>query len=322
MSIQAPPTAPPAGAGSIESEPPRPRRSAATRSKYRFVVICLLPAIILYIVFMIIPAINVFRMSVFRWSGLSGNQTFVGLDNFRILSGDMQFVRAFQNTILLFTLVTIVTMALALLMAALLTHVPIKGRDLYRLLIYIPNVLSVVVIAAMFSAIYDQRYGLINYSLEMANLEFLQQVWMGDRRVVIYSIGIAMVWQSAGYYMVMYMAGMSNIPASLYEASSLDGATGIRQFFTITLPLVWTQIRTTLTFFVLSSVNLSFVLVVALTGGGPDGASQVLLSYMYEQAYTNSTYGYGMAIGVVVFSFSFLLSFAIDRATKREPLTF
>src|SRR5690606_32448734 len=119
--------------------------------------------------------------------------------------------------------------------------------------------------------------GLINGTLSALSLDSLEQIWLGDRRVVIYSIAIAMVWQSVGYYMVMYMAGMANIPESLYEASSLDGATGLRQFFDVTLPLVWTNIRTTLTFFIMSSVNLSFVLVTALTGGGPDGASDVLL---------------------------------------------
>ena len=140
--------------------------------------------------------------------------------------------------------------------------------------------------------------------------------------MVIVSIIIAMVWQAIGYYMVMYMASMASVPESLYESANLEGASKIRQFFSITLPLIWTNIRTTLTFFVISSINISFLIVKALTNGGPDGATEVFLSYMYKQAYTNSSYGYGMAIGVVVFLFSFGLSALINFVTKREPLEF
>ena len=140
--------------------------------------------------------------------------------------------------------------------------------------------------------------------------------------MVIVSVIIAMVWQAIGYYMVMYMASMASVPESLYESANLEGASKIRQFFSITLPLIWTNIRTTLTFFVISSINISFLIVKALTNGGPDGATEVFLSYMYKQAYTNSSYGYGMAIGVVVFLFSFGLSALINFVTKREPLEF
>jgi N-acetylglucosamine transport system permease protein len=218
--------------------------------------------------------------------------------------------------------VTITTIVFALLLAALMSRANIKGQSVFRFILYIPNVLSIVVIAAMFSAIYDQDMGLLNGSLRALSLDSLQQIWLGNRQLVVFAVAVAMVWQSTGYYMVMYMAGMANVPDSLYEASALDGASGLRQFFSITLPLIWTNVRTTLTFFIVSSVNLSFVLVTAMTGGGPDGASEVLLSYMYEQAYTNSTYGYGMAIGVTVFTFSFVLSLVVSQITKREEVQF
>ena len=120
----------------------------------------------------------------------------------------------------------------------------------------------------------------------------------------------------------MTMASMASIPASIYESADLEGANHIQQFFSITLPLIWTNIRTTLSFFVISTINLSFQLVKVLTNGGPDGATDVFLSYMYNQAYTNSSYGYGMAIGVVVFLFSFGLAAVISFVTKREPLEF
>ena len=147
-------------------------------------------------------------------------------------------------------------------------------------------------------------------------------LWLGSSRLVIYSVAIAMVWQAVGYYMVMYMASMANVPLSLYESASLEGAGRIKQFFSITLPLVWTNIRTTLTFFIISTINMSFLMVKAMTNGGPDGASNVFLSYMYQEAYTNSSYGYGMAIGVAVFIFSFALAGILNAVTKREEIEF
>ncbi|MDX2823226.1 sugar ABC transporter permease [Streptomyces ipomoeae] len=310
-------SAPPAG-----SSPRGTRAPARRRADTRFVLACLLPALVLFAVFMIVPTVNVFRMSLYTWSGFSPDMRFVGLDNFRRLLDDEQFVRAFQNTVALLVVVTVVTMGMALFLAAIMTRQRLRGRNLYRFILYIPNVLSVVVIAAIFSAVYDQKNGLLNGTLRLLSLDGLQQVWLGDQKVVLYSVAIAMVWQSLGYYMVLYMAGMASIPEELYEASALDGASTGRQFFSITLPLIWQSLRTTLTFFVMSAVNLSFVLVRAMTGGGPDGSSEVLLSYMYKQAYTNSSYGYGMAIGVVVFAFSFLVSLLVSRATRREPLQF
>lgn len=288
-----------------------------------FIAVCVLPAVILFIIFMIIPTINVFKMSLYKWGGFSNNKTFVGLNNFKILVEDPKFYRSFQNSILLIVFVTIITMAFALIFAGILSREKIKGQNFFRIIFYIPNILSVVVISAIFSAIYDPNSGLLNSILSIFRGEGADPIlWLGNQRLVIYSLVIAMVWQAIGYYMVMYMASMSSVPESLYECANLEGASRIHQFFNITLPLIWTNIRTTLTFFIISSINLSFLFVKALTGGKPDGASEVFLSYMYGQAYTNSSYGYGMAIGVVVFLFSFGLAGLINLATKREPLEF
>ena len=281
-----------------------------------FVALCIAPSLLLYAVFMLYPTINVFRMSLFKWGGYSDTKTFVGLRNFRLLLSDDRFIRSVQNSLLLITLVTIVTVALALFFGAILVRSDIRFKGLFRVILYIPNILSVVVISAVFSAIYDPSNGLIS---PIASLFTKNPVlWLGDRNFAIYSIAIAMIWQAVGYYMVMYMAGMSSVPESLYEASSIEGAGGVRQFFSVTIPMIWENIRTTLTFFIISNINISFLVVRSMTGGGPDGATHVFLSYMYEQAYTNSTYGYGMAIGVIVFIYSFVLSLIVNRITKRD----
>lgn len=287
-----------------------------------FIGVCVAPAVILFIIFMVIPTFNVFKMSLYKWGGYSNNKEFVGLENFSKLLKDTNFLRSFQNSILLVVCVTVVTMALALIFAAIISREKIKGENFFRIIFYIPNILSVVVISAIFAAIYDPDTGMLNSFLSIFRGDKDPILWLGDQKLVIFSLIIAMIWQAIGYYMVMYMASMASVPESLYESANLEGAGRIQQFFSITLPLIWTNVRTTLTFFVISSINLSFLFVKALTSGGPDGATEVFLSYMYKQAYTNSSYGYGMAIGVVVFLFSFGLSAVVNFATKREPLEF
>jgi len=288
------------------------------REKNLFILACLLPALILFFTFLIYPTIEVFRMSMFKWGGFSNNQQFVGLDNFKILWADENFFRTIQNTILLIVVVTLFTVVLAVLFAAILSTEKIRGNNFFRIIFYIPNILSIVVIAGIFSAIYDPKAGLLNAVLP----EAWNKLWLGDQSIVIYSLAFALIWQAIGYYMVMYMAGMANIPASLYEAADLDGAGKIGKFFNVTLPLIWNSIRTTLTFFIISTINLSFLLVQILTDGGPDGSTEVFLSYMFKQAYTNSSYGYGMAIGVVIFIFSFGLSGIVSHITKRDILEY
>ena len=289
--------------------------------KKAFIALCVAPATILFAIFMLFPTLKVFRMSLYKQSAYNPNSTFVGLGNFEKLFRDPNFIRSIQNTILLVVVVTIITFAFSLIFAAILTREKIKGQNFYRVVFYIPNILSVVVIAAIFSAIYDTKNGILNSFLSLFTKEAVTTAWKGESLVII-SLIIAMVWQAIGYYMVMYMASMSSVPASLYESAGLDGASRFTQFFQITIPLIWTNIRTTLTFFIISNINMSFLFVKAMTGGGPNGASEVALSYMYKQAYTNSSYGYGMAIGALVFLFSFALSAAVNRVTKRQPLEF
>ena len=286
-----------------------------------FITCCVAPATILFAIFMILPTLNVFRMSLFKQSAYSPNSQFVAFENFSKLMKDANFIRSMQNTILLIVVVTIVTFAFALVFAGILTREKLRGQNFFRIVFYIPNILSVVVIAAIFSAIYDPKNGMLNSFLSFFTHDPVQIMWKGEGLVMV-SLIIAMVWQAIGYYMVMYMASMASVPQTMYESAGLDGAGRVTQFFQITIPLIWTNIRTTLTFFIISTINMAFLFVKAMTSGGPNGSSEVALSYMYKQAYTNSAYGYGMAIGAVVFIFSFALSALVNKVTKRQPLEF
>ncbi len=301
------------------------RRPGMSRRKgrNRFIFFCLFPAVVLFLIFMVYPTLSVFRMSLYKWGGFTSKKSFVGFNNFQLLIEDNNFLRSMQNTVLLIVLVSVFTLGMALVFAAILTREKLRGKSLYRIIFYIPNILSIVVVSNIFSAIYDPAQGLLNSILAIFRSPEAEPIyWLGNQKIIIFSVAVAMIWQAIGYYMVMYMASMSSVPESLYECADLEGATHPRQFFTITLPLIWTNLRTTLTFFIISTINLSFTIVKAMTDGGPNSSSEVFLSYMYKQAYTNSSYGYGMAICVVVFIFSFALSGILNGITRREHLEF
>ena len=287
------------------------------RSKDRsiFIALCVAPATILFFIFMVLPTFNVFRMSLFERGAYSPTETFVGLNNFKVLFQDAKFISSMQNTILLIVTVTLMTFFFAILFAAILTREKIKGQNFFRVIFYIPNILSVVVIAGIFSAIYKPENGMLNSILSFLSGHEVMILWK-DQQMVIISIIIAMVWQAIGYYMVMYMASMSAVPVDLYESAGLDGAGRVAQFFQITLPLIWTNIRTTLTFFIISTINMAFLFVKAMVA---KGMADVGLSFMYAQK-DAGLYGYSMAAGVVIFLFSFLLSALVNVVTKREVL--
>ena len=284
-----------------------------------FVFACVAPAVILFAIFMVWPTFNVFRLSLFQRSTFNPQETFIGLKNFQMLLKDTAFIRSMQNMLLLIVMVTIFTMGTALVFAGILTREKLKGQDFFRIVFYIPNILSVVVISGIFSAIYaPDDTGMLNSILRLFGGENV--AWKGEQNVMT-SIVIAMVWQAIGYYMVMYMSSMAAVPESLYESAGLDGANRVAQFFQITIPLIWTNIRTTLTFFVISTINMAYLFVTAMTGGGPNRASNVALFYMYEQK-NKSGYGYAMAIGVVIFLVSFGLSALVNKVTEREVLEY
>ena len=289
------------------------------KAERRFVFWCLAPAVLLVTLFIAIPTIDVFRTAFYQKSNFVSEETFAGLFNFKLLFQDPRFIESMQNSILYVVLITILTLILAVLFATLLTRENFKGKNFFRVIFYIPNILSIVVIAGIFSAIYAPSNGILNSFLSAIGLGFLQQQWMGNPDIINYAIIAALVWQAIGYYMVMYMASMSSIPENLYEAAALEGAGKVKQFFMIPLPLIWNNIRTTLTFFVISTINLSFMFV-QLTSEGNLG-SESALNYMYNNAFAGK-YGFGMAVGACIFLFSFALSAILNKVTERDVLEY
>ena len=167
------------------------------KSRKRFVFLCVAPATILFFLFMILPTLNVFRMSLYERGAYSPNETFVGLKNFQHLLRDAQFIRSMQNMILLVVTVTLITFAFALVFAAILTREKIKGQNFFRIIFYIPNILSVVVISGIFSAIYKPENGMLNSIIGLFRNMSDPILWKGEK-LVIPSIILAMVWQAVG----------------------------------------------------------------------------------------------------------------------------
>lgn len=279
-----------------------------------FILLCTVPTFLLYTFFVVYPVFDMFALSLRAWSGF-GDKTFVGLDNFTTLMRDEVFWRAFLNTIILILVVTLITIVLALYTAAVLAKGNMRGKAFFRIVFYVPNILSIVVISAIFTALYSPEYGILK-----AIVELFKGTYTGlltNKNTVLPAIAIAMIWQAVGYYMVMYIAGMDSIPDSLYESAGLDGATKMRQFFVITLPLTWQVIRVTLTFFVISTINMSFLFITAMADTSYNSPIHVLLTYMFERK-TEGFYGYSMAIGSVLFVFAYGISLLINRLTRRE----
>ena len=283
------------------------------KAQNRFVFACLAPAVILVVIFMVIPTIDVFKTAFFKKSNFVSDATFAGFFNFKVLFNDMRFIEAMQNTILYVVLITIITLVLAVLFATLLTREEFVGKNFFRVIFYIPNILSIVVIAGIFSAIYQPTNGILNTFFGMIGLSSLQQQWMGNPAVINYSIIGALVWQAIGYYMVMHVASIDGISQEVYEAASIDGATGVQKFFRITIPLLRRSIGTTYILSLSGTINLSFTLSNVMTGGGPNGASSVLLQYMYTQGMRNANFGYAMAIAM----FTLILAIVLAMISKK-----
>lgn len=287
-------------------------------SRGRFIAICTIPAVLLYLIFVGYPTIRVFYMSLFKMGSLNINSEFVGFDNFGTLFKSSRFWDAFKAQIFFIIVVTIITMTLSMFFAAILTQSDLKEKPFYRTVFFFPNVLSMVVISVLFVQIYNPAGGVLTSIVK--GLGGNPPAWLGDSKSVLWCIAAAMIWQAIGYYMVMYMAGMDGIQKDLYEVADLEGMGKFKQFFTITIPLMWEVVRVTIVFFIISTINMSFTFVRVMA---PESqTAQVLLTYMYNQAFVNDNYGYAMACGVAVFLFAFILALISNKLTAKETIQY
>ena len=249
-----------------------------------FVCISVLPAVILTLMFTIWPTVQALYLSFTNATSLGLNNKFVGLDNYIYMFHDKSFIQALINTAKLMAVVPVITIFCSLVLAFVLNQCKLKEMVLYRTIFYFPNIVSLTVVGIIWSFVFHPNVGIVNKILGAVGLESLQRSWLGDSKTALWCIAFTLLWQAAGYYMVMHIAAMDGISPEIYESATLDGASAWRKLVSITMPLMKDIIGITFVLALSGTINLSFVLSQVMTGGGPNGASSVLLQYMYTQS--------------------------------------
>lgn len=280
-----------------------------------FVCISVLPAVILTLMFTIWPTAQALYLSFTNATSLGLNNKFVRLDNYIYMFHDKSFIQALTNTAKLMAVVPVITIFCSLVLAFVLNQCKLKEMVLYRTIFYFPNIVSLTVVGIIWSFVFHPNVGIVNKILGAVGLESLQRSWLGDSKTALWCIAFTLLWQAAGYYMVMHIAAMDGISPEIYESATLDGASAWRKLVSITMPLMKDIIGITFVLALSGTINLSFVLSQVMTGGGPNGASSVLLQYMYTQGFVNGNFGYAMAITVFTLAISVALSMLSRKLT-------
>ncbi|WP_029190992.1 carbohydrate ABC transporter permease [Ornithinibacillus scapharcae] len=292
------------------------------KQKYLFLAFCLVPAFILFAIFTLYPLFSGLYYSFFDWSGSSSNKEFIGFDNYIKLFQDSIIPDTIKHDYFLVVTKIIGIMVLAMFFAVALTQLKIKEAPFYRIVFFFPNIMSVVVIGILWTFLYNPSLGLINSGLGYLGLEEWAKPWLGDEKWALPSIVLPAVWAGIGLFMLMLMGGIANISKSYYEAAKIDGASEWQQFWKITLPLVWPQIKVSILYIVITTLNGSFILVQVMTGGGPNNATHVMGSYLYQQAFKQYNFGYGATIGVMILILSLITVLFLQFLMRREKIEY
>ncbi len=282
-----------------------------------FIGICVIPTVVLTLIFKIYPTVNTLIMS-FTDANLLGSGTFVGLHNYTYMFQDKYFILALKNTVKLLAVVSVVTIAFSLILAFILTQSRLREAGIYRTILYIPNVISLSVVAVIWAFVFNARMGIVNSFLDSVGLGMLKRDWLGDSNTALWCIGVVMIWQTVGYYMIMHIAAIDGISQEIYEAAIIDGAGKVRQLLSITVPLIKNIIGRTFILAISGTLGMSLSLAKVMTGGGPNGASSVLTYYMFQQGMMQGNFGYAMAITVFTLIMSLGLSFLTEAITEKE----
>jgi raffinose/stachyose/melibiose transport system permease protein len=259
----------------------------------------LAPALAIYLLFAFYPMLDVLRMSFCAWNGLSARPAFVGLGNYRaVLGADPVFWGALANTVL-WTLFAVTVPNLLSFGLALALNQRLPGRSWLRVVFYLPVVIAPIAVATIWKWMYDPFFGLVNGLLTSWRLQGWIGDWLGNRHLALWSVFAAHVWASVGISMVLFLAGLQNVSATLVEAARIDGAGRWAIFRHVTLPALRTTIAIVLVLSLINSLK-AFDIVYGMTGGGPGQATQMLAMWAYTQAMQLGDYGKGSAVSVIL----------------------
>ncbi|MGC9665671.1 carbohydrate ABC transporter permease [Planosporangium sp. 12N6] len=298
--------------------------------KYPFVIGFLAVPVALYLTFVISPFAQAFYISMTSWRGFAAPK-WVGFDNYRRLFDDGAFWKAVTHNGIILLVLPLITIAIALSFSFLLnvgggsrggTMSGVWGSKFYRVVFFFPQLLAVPIIAVLFQMVYrPNSSGLINgflMKLGMRPVGFLI-----DPKLALWAIIGALVWQSVGFYVVLFSAGMASIPKDIYEAAELDGARGGTLFFRVTLPLLWDTLQVAWVYLGIAAFDaFAIVDVLSVDRGGPDGATTVLSVEIYRNAFQFSRFGYASAMGVALFFLTITFAALTLRVTRRESIEY
>jgi N-acetylglucosamine transport system permease protein len=284
-----------------------------------FIAAFLAPAVTVYGIFVIVPLFQAFWYSLFDFRGTNlDRMDFVGLKNYERLSQDEIFKRAIMNNLLLLIGALAALMVLGLLLAHAAQSDAWWGKVLRSIYLF-PHILSIVVVAILWQFIFHPNVGLVTSGLTALGIKDIP-VWMGDNRTALFGIGVAFVWYALGFVIMLFSAGIRGIPQEVQEAAEIDGARAWQRFTRVTWPLIWSVRRVVVIHTMIQALN-TFALVKLMSNGGPDRASEVTLTYLYERGFEgNSFYGEATAIAVVNFVLVMALSGLVLLVFRRNPM--
>jgi N-acetylglucosamine transport system permease protein len=297
----------------------------------RFIIGFLAIPIALYAIFVISPFGQAFYYSLTDWTGVSPKYKFVGLENFKTLAHDQLFRTAVSHNLLLLVFMPLFTLSLALLFAFLLNVggragsagvQGVYGGGFYKLAFFLPQVLSVPVIAVIWYVLMSsESSGLLNSVAGLVGLG--PYGFLGDPNLALWCVLWVLVWGGVGFYLVLFNAAMSSIPRDIFEAAVIDGAGRVSTFFRVTLPLLWETIQTSWVFLAILALD-AYALVAVMTAGpgGPDNATQIMALQIADYGFQYGRAYYASAMGVVLFFLTLVISAVLLRATRRERIEY
>jgi len=280
-----------------------------------FILIGILPALLIYLFFVVVPIFWSAYYGFFDWKGI-GAAKFIGFDNYAEVVRDPIFWKGFKNNMLIVAASVFGQVPIAMILALLLTRSNLFQK-MIRASVFMPMVLSSVVVGIIWSYIYHPQIGILNFLLDSVGLENLKKAWLSEPSVSMYMIMIPIIWNYIGPYMIIFIAALQNIPSEINDAAQIDGVGSTRKLFQITLPMIWDTIKVVVVLCISGSLK-AFDLIYVMTGGGPAHTTEVLASYMYNSTFNVYRFGYGSAISTSIIILSLILILGSQFLMKRD----
>lgn len=262
-------------------------------------ILFLTPPLAVFALIVVWPLLDSFFYSFTNWNGFDPDYKFVGFDNFRKVFTDPLFFNAAVNTLIWIVAAILLPTLMGLLLALLLDS-SVRGSNVFKSIFYLPICLSAIVVGQIWTWIYQQDWGLLNTALSLIAGEKFNYAWIAKPLTALYSVILAWSWQQTGLAMVIFLAGLTSIPAELTEAAEIEGATRLQRIRHVVLPLLRPATVVVVALMVINSLK-GFEILYIMTGGGPFHSSDTLAMHMYNESFKKYLMGYGSAISVVLF---------------------